>query len=397
MDTPKPYRVEIPPAALDDLRDRLARTRWPAKPAGGSPADGSLADGSQPGGSWSAGVDQDYLGDLVEHWRTGYDWRAAEARLNRIPQFTTTIDGENIHFLHVRSPEPDATPLVVTHGWPSTVYDFLDVIGPLTDPRAHGGDPAQAFHVVAPSLPGFAFSGPTREPGWGPPRIARAWAELMHGLGYHRYGAQGGDFGSIISPEVGRADPEHVIGVHVNALADAATASSPKDLEQLSAADRERAEQNQYWWYARSGYATQMSTRPQTLAYALNDSPAGQLAWNLEWFVDWDPGRTVQTPVDRDAILTDVTIFWLTRTAGSAARLYLEAAGGWGERAAPSPVPTAVATFPGDRAVRGLADLSHRITRWTEYPRGGHFASLQAPDLLVTDIRDFFASLPPAA
>ena len=267
-------------------------------------------------------------------------------------------------------------------------------MGPLTDPSAHGGDPADAFHVVAPSVPGFAFSGPTRDRGWNTRRTARAWAELMRRLGYERYGAQGGDFGSIVSPELGRTAPDAVLGVHVNAVANAGVPTAPGDLDRLSEEDRKRAEENRAWWYGHSGYATQMSTRPQTLAYALNDSPAGQLAWNLEWFVDWDPTATTQTPVDRDAILTNVTIFWLTGTAGSAARLYLEAAqDGWGERPAPSGVPTAVANFRGDHAIRGLAALSNTITRWTEYDTGGHFASLQAPDVLVEDIREFFRGL----
>ena len=377
-----PFRVDVAQAELDDLHDRLTRTRWPD---------------ALPDVGWSYGVHKDYLAELVEHWRTGYDWREHEARLNEVPQFTTEIDGQHIHFLHMRSPEPDATPLIITHGWPSTVYDFLDILGPLTDPRSHGGDPADAFHVVAPSLPGFAFSGPTREVGWGANRTAQAWAELMRRLGYERYGAQGGDFGSIISPELGRIAGEHVIGVHVNALANAATPSAPGDLDQLSEADRDQANTNQAWWYGRSGYATQMGTRPQTIAYALNDSPAGQLAWNLEWFVDYDPTATAQTPIDPDAILTNVTIFWLTATAGSAARLYREiGAEAWGTRPAPSPVPTGVANFPGDHAIRGLAELSNTITRWSQYDRGGHFASLQAPDLLVNDVQEFFRTLRPA-
>jgi pimeloyl-ACP methyl ester carboxylesterase len=379
MGAAEPFRVEVPQGELDELRGRLGRTRWP---------------GAAPGGGWAYGVDQEYLEELVEYWRTGYDWREHEARLNRVPQFSTEIDGQRVHYLHVRSPEPGALPLVITHGWPSTVCDFLGVLGPLTDPRAHGGDPADAFHVVAPSVPGFAFSGPTREAGWGVGRVARAWAELMRRLGYDRYGAQGGDFGSIVSPELGRVDPEHVAGVHVNALANAATPAGPGELAALPGAARERAERNQRWWRAHTGYATQMSTRPQTLAYALNDSPAGQLAWNLEWFVDWDPARTEQTPVDRDAVLTNVTIFWLTGTAGSAARLYLEsAAEAWGPRPERSPVPTGVACFPGDRAIRELAETSNTITHWSTPPRGGHFASLQAPDLLVADIRAFFRTV----
>ncbi len=381
VSTPRPFRIDIAQSDLDDLRDRLARTRWPDE---------------LPGVGWSYGVNKDYLVELVEHWRTRYDWREHEARLNAIPQFTTEIDGQNVHFLHVRSPEPDATPLIITHGWPSTVYDFVDILGPLTDPRSRGGDPADAFHVVAPSVPGFAFSGPTRQTGWGSKRIARAWAELMRRLGYHRYGAQGGDFGSIVSPELGRIDPEHVIGVHVNALANASTPIGPGELDTLCEADREQAKQNQAWWYGHSGYATQMSTRPQTLAYALNDSPAGQLAWNLEWFVDWDPTRTERAAIDRDTILTNVTIFWLTGTAGSAARLYREAGSeAWGRRPDPSPIPTGVANFLGDRAIRGLAELSHTVTHWSRYPHGGHFASLQAPSLLVSDIREFFRTVRP--
>lgn len=375
----RPFRVDVAQADLDELADRLARTRWPDQ---------------LPGVGWTYGVDREYLVSLVAQWQTGYDWRAHEARLNAFPQFTTTIDGQRIHFLHVRSPEPDATPLVLTHGWPSTVYDFVDILGPLTDPRAHGGDPADAFHVVAPSLPGFAFSGPTVEAGWGVKRTARAWAELMRQLGYERFGAQGGDFGSIVSAELGRVAPERVVGVHVNALASGATPVDPSELAGLSDGDRERALDNQRWWYGHSGYATQMSTRPQTLAYALNDSPAGQLAWNLEWFVDWDPSRTDRSPVDRDTILTDVTIFWLTGTAGSAARLYFEATPEtWGGRPARSSVPTGVANFCGDRAVRGLAELSNTVTRWTSYPEGGHFASVQAPEVLVRDVRAFFREL----
>ena len=375
----EPFRVDVAQGELDELADRLARTRWPDQ---------------LPGVGWTYGVDRDHLIDLVDYWRGGYDWRAHEARLNGFPQFTTTIDGQLIHFLHVRSPEPDATPLIITHGWPSTVYDFVDILGPLTDPRAHGGDPADAFHVVAPSLPGFAFSGPTTETGWGVKRTARAWAELMARLGYARFGAQGGDFGSIVSAELGRVAPERVVGVHVNALASAATPIDPSELAGLTDADRERAVDNQRWWYGHSGYATQMSTRPQTLGYALNDSPAGQLAWNLEWFVDWDPTRTDRLPVDRDTILTDVTIFWLTRTAGSAARLYFEATPEtWGGRPTRSSVPTAVANFLGDRAVRGLAELSNTVTRWTSYPEGGHFASVQAPESLVRDVREFFREL----
>ncbi|WP_157104280.1 epoxide hydrolase family protein [Nocardia kruczakiae] len=374
-----PFRIDIPQEDLDELNFRLARTRW---------------TDALPGVGWSYGVDRDYLIDLAEYWRTGYDWREHESRLNKVPQFLTEIDGQTVHFMHARSPEPAATPLILTHGWPSTPADFLDILGPLTDPRAYGGDPADAFHVVAPSVPGFGFSGPTHETGWDVPRIARTWATLMERLGYERYGAQGGDYGSLISPALGRVEPDKVIGVHVNALADAATATgSGRELDELSEADRAKAVANQLWWYGHNGYATQMALRPQTIAYALNDSPVGQLAWNLEWFVDWDPTATDQAPVDRDIILTDVTTYWLTGTAGSAARIYRESGASWGSRPAASGVPTAVANFRGDRAVRGLAESANTIVRWNEYPVGGHFASLQAPAELVTDIREFFRSV----
>ncbi|GAB3962081.1 epoxide hydrolase [Actinoallomurus acanthiterrae] len=372
-----PFKIDIPQADLDDLRDRLARTRWPDE---------------LPGVGWDYGVARSYLRETVEYWLDGYDWRAHETRLNEVPQFTTAIDGQNVHFLHARSPEPDAVPLIVTHGWPSTVTDFLDIIGPLTDPRAHGADPADAFHVVAPSVPGFPFSGPTREKGWGSNRVARAWAELMRRLGYDRYGAQGGDFGSLVSAELGRVAPANVIGVHLNAFVGASAPAGPHELDLLSDAEREQAQANQAWWQAHSGYATQMSTRPQTVAYALNDSPAGQLAWNLEWFVDHDPTRTRQPLAGRDAVLTNVSAFWLTSTAGSAARLYREiAADGW--RPASSGVPTGVAKFLGDRAIRALAALSNNVTHWSEFDTGGHFASLQAPEPLVADIRAFFRTV----
>ena len=229
-----PFHIDIPQGDIDELNDRLDRVRWPD---------------ALPGVGWSYGVDKDYLIDMVEYWRTVYDWREHEAQLTKIPQFTTEIDGQRVHFLHVRSPEADATPLILTHGWPSTPADFLDILGPLTDPRAHGGDPADAFHVVAPSVPGFGFSGPTHDTGWDVPRIARAWAELMRRLGYERYGAQGGDYGSLISPALGRVAPDKVIGVHVNALADAATATgSGQELAGLSEADRAKAIANQMWW-----------------------------------------------------------------------------------------------------------------------------------------------------
>jgi pimeloyl-ACP methyl ester carboxylesterase len=369
-----PFRIDIPQADLDDLRDRLARTRWPDE---------------LPGTGWSYGVPSAYARQLADYWRTEYDWRAQEAALNRYPQFTTEIDGQNIHFLHVRSPEPDALPLIITHGWPGSVAEFTKILGPLTDPRAHGGDPADAFHVVAPSLPGFGFSGPTRETGWSPRRAAHAWAELMRRLGYDRYGAHGGDTGSVISPELGRLAPGNVIGVHVNGALGFPT-FQPGELDGLTEAEQARLAQ--YSDQDRAAYAMVQSTRPQTVAFGLHDSPAGQLAWIVEKFKEWtDPAHALpEEAVDRDQLLTDVTIYWLTGTAASSARLYKEGAADWGRPVEKSDVPTGVAVFPGDAGVRRIAEREHNVIHWSEFDRGGHFAAMEAPDLLITDIRTFF-------
>ena len=303
-----PYRIDIPQGALDDLRDRLGRTRWPDE---------------LPGVGWDLGVPLDYLKGLAGYWATAYDWRGQEAALNEFAQFTTVIDGQNVHFLHVRSPEPEALPLLITHGWPGSIAEFLDIIGPLVDPAAHGGDPADAFHVIAPSIPGFGFSGPTHETGWNTVRVARAWVELMRRLGYERYGAQGGDTGALVSPELGRIDPEHLAGIHVNNL----LTFPSGQLDDLSDADQGRLKLMQRWQNEMSGYASIQSTRPQTLAYALTDSPAGQLAWIVEKFKEWtDPAAELpEDAVDRDRLLTDVSIYWLTATAGSSAASTMKA------------------------------------------------------------------------
>jgi len=329
----RPFRIAIPQADLDDLGDRLARTRWPDE---------------LPGVGWSRGVPLAYLKQLTEYWRSGYDWRRQEARLNQFPQFTTIIDGHNVHFLHVRSPEPDALPLVITHGWPGSIVEFLDVIGPLADPRGHGGDPADAFHLVIPSIPGFGLSGPTRESGWTERRVAGAFAELMRRLGYERYGAQGGDVGAGVSPDLGRVDPEHVVGVHVNAATVGFMPFPPlpeAELAELTDAEKARVERIAAFMSDEFGYAQIQSTRPQTLAYGLTDSPVGQLAWIVEKFQAWTHGSEVpEDAVDRDRMLTNVMLYWLTRTAGSSANIYYENmhAGQWPE---PNPAPTGVAVF----------------------------------------------------
>jgi pimeloyl-ACP methyl ester carboxylesterase len=386
-DAIRPFRIAIPQADLDDLHERLARTRWPDE---------------LPGVGWSYGVPLDYLRGLVAHWRNGYDWRAWEATLNAYPQFTTTIDGQNIHFLHVRSSEPDALPLILTHGWPGSIVEFLDIIGPLTDPRGHGSDPADAFHLVIPSLPGYGFSGPTRDTGWTTNRIATAWAALMRRLGYERYGAQGGDWGALVSPAVGRVDPDHVTGVHVNAATIGFIPFGPGDfgavdqdqLAGFTAAEKVRLERLNHFLTDMNGYFVMQSTRPQTLAYGLTDSPAGQLAWIVEKFKEWThAAKLPEDAVDRDRMLTNVMFYWLTGTAGSSARLYYEDmhAGSWNQQ--PGTTPTGVAVFAEDLAIRRYAERGHNIVHWSEFDRGGHFAALEVPDLLIGDIRTFFRGL----
>lgn len=384
-----PYRVAVPQEDLDDLHARLDRTRWPDQ---------------LPGVGWAYGIPRDYLKELVHHWRHVYDWRAAEAALNAWPQFTTTIDGANVHFAHIRSPEPDATPLLMTHGWPGSIVEFTDVVGPLTDPRAHGGDPADAFHVVLLSIPGFGLSGPTTETGWEFRRVALASAELMKRLGYERYGVQGGDWGAGISREHGRLRPGQVIGVHLNLLPNSAQTEEPdeRELAALDAAERERTlaswERMRAWSRDRQGYADIQTTRPQTLAYGLTDSPVGQLAWIAEKFKEWtDSEDRPEDAVDRDLMLTNVMLYWLTGTAGSSARIYYERAQAayTGNPPTPSPTPTALADFPRDNFIplRHIAERTNDIVQWTTYDRGGHFAAMEQPELLVADVRRFFRTL----
>jgi epoxide hydrolase len=377
----RPFRIEITQAELDDLRDRLTRTRWPSE---------------LPEQGWSRGVPLGYLRELAEYWCTSYDWREHEARLNELPQFTTTIDGTNVHFLHIRSAEPDALPLIMTHGWPGSIVEFLDIVGPLTDPRAHGADAADAFHLVIPSIPGFGLSGPTSEPGWSAGRVGEAFAELMSRLGYERYGAQGGDEGAIIAPDLGRAAPDHVVGVHVNAASVGFMPFPPleeSELAELSDAERARVERIAEYLDEGSGYASIQSTKPQTLAYGLTDSPVGQLAWIVERFQEWTHGSEVpEDAVDRDRMLTNVMLYWLTGTAGSAASIYYEDkhSGAWPQ---PSGVPTGVTVFAEDISIRRYAEQSNNIVHWSEFERGGHFAALEAPDLLIADVREFFHPL----
>jgi epoxide hydrolase len=381
----RPFRIAIPQDDLDDLADRLHRSRWPDE---------------LPGVGWSRGVPLAYLQQLAAYWRDGYDWRRQEARLNELPQFTTTIDGQTVHFLHVRSPEPGALPLLVTHGYPSSIVEFLEIVGPLTDPRGHGGDPADAFHVVAPSIPGFGFSTPVQQPGWEVARTTTAFAELMRRLGYPRYGAHGGDIGAGVSGMLGATRPDHVVGTHTTADARGVALAGqyfplPDDLAE---ADRVGVEEQQRLWADAKGYLDIQSTRPQTLAYALTDSPVGQLAWIVEKFKEWTDA-TAELPenaVDRDQLLTNISVYWFTCSGASAARFIYEGAHtgpDWTSAPTTAPAPQGLAQFGGDDLLRRVMDPDHKIEHWSEFDRGGHFPAMEVPDLLVGDVRAFFRRL----
>ena len=367
----RPFRIEIPQADLDDLHDRLDRTRWPDEITGAG---------------WSRGVPAGYLKDLAAYWRHSFDWRAAEAALNEFPQFTTVIDGQLIHFLHVRSAQPDALPLLITHGYPSSVVEYAGLIRPLTDHAE------VAFHLVIPSLPGFGFSTPLTEPGWQTGRTARAWAELMRRLGYDRYGVMGGDIGSGVSGLLGANDGEHVAGVYILSDVRGAAAMAggmiPVDLAALTDAERERLARLKEPSAEGGAYLQIQSTRPQTLGYALHDSPAGQLAWIAEKFEEWTAG-----PADRDALLATVSLYWFTGSGISAARFIYENAH-HAEWPGPPATPVGWAVFGGtDPLIRKLYDPGHAIGHWSQFDAAGHFPALEAPALLAADARAFFGKL----
>ncbi|MEV6828317.1 TIGR03086 family metal-binding protein [Amycolatopsis sp. NPDC051102] len=370
----RPFRAEIPQPALDDLQNRLRGALWPEE----LPAE--------------YGVTNERVRALAEYWLEKFDWRAFEARLNAYPQFLTEIDGETVHFLHVRSSRADATPLVLTHGWPGSVVEYLDVIGPLTEPESLG-DPA--FHLVIPSLPGFGFSGPTKSAGWGTHRTAAALAELMSRLGYESYGAVGNDAGSMISPEIGRLAPEKVVGVHVTQLF-SFPSGDPAELADLSEADQAALAHLQWFYENMFSFNTLHSQQPHTLAFALADSPLGLLAWNAQLFGEH---------LDPEFVLANVALYWLTRTGGSSIRFYYEDAHTTSHPEGPTTVPTALAMFAGDfQSIRRFAERDHaNIVSWNSYdattgsggPRdaAGHYAAHEAPEVLVGDIRRFFAGL----
>jgi len=376
----EPFRIDVPDSVLADLRERLRRARFSEQ---------------IPGAGWDYGTEREYLRGLVSYWAEGYDWRAREARMNEFDQFRTEIDGTGVHFLHVRSPVDDALPLVLTHGWPGSFVEFLDVIGPLTNPAAHGGDPADAFHVVVPSLPGYAFSGPTRERGWHPGRVAKAWAVLMAELGYDRYVAQGGDWGSFVTTQLARVDPEHCAGIHVNLLppipmTEDITEDEQRDLDRMNAYNEDE-----------SGYFKEQSTRPQTIGYALDDSPVGLAAWIVEKFRAWtEPSEGFETRFTKDQLLDNLMVYWVTATAHSSARMYYEFTHGLADGSldlfSPITVPVGYTRYPNEimcTSKRWAEAQFPTLHHFAEMPEGGHFAAFEVPDLFVDDVRACFRTV----
>src|SRR5881394_1865890 len=378
----RPFHVDIPDAELGEMRRRVAATRWPSTEL--------VADRSQ-------GVQLATIQALASYWATDYDWRKAEAKLNALPQFTTEIDGADIHFIHVKSKHENALPLIMTHGWPGSVVELLETVGPLTDPTAHGGSVEDAFHLVLPSLPGYGFSGEPVEVGWDLGRTARAWAELMRRLGYTRYVAQGGDVGAGVTDTMGRQGPEGLIGIHTNLLVPALSGIMPTDTDE----ERAAAAQIATFQQSGNGYFVEMATRPQTIGYALLDSPVALAAWMADHdtdayykishaFVDRQPSGNLT----RDHILDNITLYWLTGTGASAARSYWEAYGpdapAAGRQPLPPPaIPVGFSTFPGEiwRTPRSWAEKSYpTLNYFGEAERGGHFAAWEEPELFASEL-----------
>jgi epoxide hydrolase len=372
----RPFRIEVPEAVIEDLRARLRNTRWPEPE--------TVTD-------WSQGTPLAYTRELCRYWLEDYDWPAASARLNQFPQFITAIDGLDIHFIHVRSPHPDATPLVLTHGWPGSVAEFRAVTGPLTDPVAHGGSAADAFHVVCPSLPGYGFSGKPATAGWGAERTADAWDQLMGRLGYERYGAQGGDWGSLVTMNLAWRHPDHLVGIHLNLVPGA----GPADRAAADLTDAERGSLAALAEHQKTGtgYSKQQSTRPQSVGYGLVDSPAALAGWIVEKFYAWtdndgDPASAVST----DDLLDNLMLYWLPAAGASAARLYWESLSRF-RGAAPITVPAGCSIFPAEiyRPSRRWAEpLFTDLRYWNELDKGGHFAAFEQPEAFIAEVRAAF-------
>jgi epoxide hydrolase len=374
-DAISPFTINVSDEDLEDLRRRLRSTRWPER---------ELVD------DWSQGVPLSWIQDVCAYWADGYDWRAREKALNRFAQFVTPVDGVDVHFIHVRSPHEDALPLVMTHGWPGSIVEFHKVIEPLADPTAHGGKAEDAFHVVCPSLPGYGFSGKPPEQGWGVERIGDAWDQLMVRLGYDRYVAQGGDWGSAVTTAIGRDHGDHCAGIHVTL----AMGSRPNIQGDPTPEEQRALDGAKYYRDWDSGYSKEQSTRPQTLGYGLTDSPAGQAAWILEKFWAWtDCDGHPENILDRDELLDNVMLYWVTASGTSSARLYWESFGRSRGRTGKIEVPTGVAAFPKEIVppVRHWMESDFpNIQHWSEMPRGGHFAAFEQPELFVDDVRAFF-------
>ena len=371
------FLVHVSDAILDDLHDRLARTRFPDQIEGTG---------------WEYGIPVAYLRDLVGYWRDTYDWRTEEARLNQFEHFRTRIDGQSIHFIHARSPHADAFPLLITHGWPGSVVELLDAIPRLTDPEAYGGRATDAFHVIAPSLPGYGLSEPPRTPGWDVQRIAEAFAELMGAVGYSRYGAQGGDWGAQVTTRIGALDPRHCAAIHLNMP----IGTPPDPARPLS--DEEQADLAAVQEFIRdeSAYAAEQGTKPQTVGAALNDSPSGLLAWIVEKFRAWsDCDGNPESCFTRDQLITNVMLYWATETSASSARLYWETRHSVNGAQAFVSVPTGVARYPKEvlRWPRSWVEHNYNVTRWAVMPRGGHFAAMEQPALFAEDLREFFRTV----
>jgi microsomal epoxide hydrolase len=380
-ETVERFVVDVPDAVLADLRERLVRARLPEP----------LADVG-----WEGGVDLDWLREIVAYWRSHYDWRAWERRLNTFPHFRSRFEGERLHFVHRRSPEPDALPLLLAHGWPGSFFEFHKVIGPLADPRAHGGRTEDAFHVVCPSMPGFTFSDAPRAPGVDAQRVAARFAALMQRLGYGRYGAQGGDWGATVASWIARLEPERCCGIHLNLLV--VPRPRDEDPQGLAPAEREAYEATQRFLATGPVHVVVQGQEPDALGAALEDSPAGLAAWIAPRLRAWsDCNGDLERVFPRDELLTHLTLYWVTRSITSSLRLYAESRrnGRLGRPDGRSDVPTGCALFPRElfRPPRRWVERVHRVARWTEMPRGGHFAALEEPELLVEDIRAFFRPL----
>ncbi|MEO5840649.1 MAG: epoxide hydrolase family protein [Acidimicrobiales bacterium] len=375
MNTIEPFRVAISDGALDDLCARLRNTRWPER---------ETVD------DWTQGIPLAYVREVCDYWANTYDWRAREARLNAFDQFRTTIDGLGIHFVHVRSPEPDAMPIVITHGWPGSVVEFMKVISPLTDPAAHGGSRSDAFHVVCPSLPGYGFSDKPARVGWKVERIADAWVELMTRLGYERFGAQGGDWGAAVTTALGRQHSDRLIGLHLNMPI---ARPDPATMNDLTDEERDALAASKHYQDHDSGYSKQQSTRPQTLGYGLTDSPVAQMAWILEKFWAWtDCNGHPENVLTRDEMLDNVMLYWLPANGASSARLYWESFRSFGN-SEPITAPSGMSIFPKEimrTSRRWAANNFTDIRYWNKPAHGGHFAAFEQPELFVDEVRAFF-------